>query len=334
MNLDTSTRTTAGDDSRGGTRPTGGAVHGVLVTYRRPEALPETLRRVTGQTRPPDTLVVVDNDPDASARASVEATGRTGCATAVSYVAAGANLGPAGGIALGMRQVLAGAADDDWILVLDDDDPPPSLDLVADLVRFGDGLRADRPDLGGVGTCGARFQPARARSVRVPDDELAGAVPADWMGSGQFPLYSVRAVRTVGVFDEALFFGFDDLEFGLRLSAAGFPIYAHGELWRTSRAALGRLDFDASPSRDLGEPTWRRYYSLRNLVYILRKQGHDRAAARLVARSAGKVLYNLPRQPRLAARHLALNARAVTDAYRGRMGLTVPPSPTDQEPAA
>jgi glycosyltransferase involved in cell wall biosynthesis len=315
------------DDDPGEIQTSGRAIHGVLVTYRRPGVLPGTLARVLAQSRPPDTLVVVDNDPDESARAVVEAAGGDARPTAVGYVASGGNIGPAGGIALGMRHVLADADDDDWILVLDDDDPPPSVDLVGRLARFGDRLRADRPDLGGVGSCGARFHVARARSVRVPDDELAGAVPADWMGGGQFPLYSVRAVRAVGVVDEAIFFGFDDLEFGLRLSAAGFPIFAHGELWLELRQAWGRLGLDGDPSRDLGEATWRRYYSLRNLIYILRKQGHHRAAARLAARSVGKTLYNLPRRPRLAARHLMLNGRAITDAYRGHMGLTVPPSP-------
>jgi hypothetical protein len=250
----------------------------------------------------------------------------------VTYLPAGANLGPAGAIALGMHHVLAHAADHDWVLPLDDDNPPSAPDVIAELARFGNRLREQQPNVGAVGAGGARFVPSKARSIRVTDDELTGIVPSDWIGSGMFPLYSVHAIRAAGVFDERLFFGFDDLEYGLRLRAAGFGVYSHGSLWHRERSLYGRLGVDPTPARTLDEPTWRRYYSLRNLIYILRKQGHHAGAARLAARGLGKPVYNLPRTPRLAARHLALNSRAIVDAYRGRMGLTV--SPVSKQPAA
>lgn len=302
------------------------ALHGVLVTYRRPRDLATMLERLAEQQRPPDTLVVVDNDPDRSARAVGGAAADNG-GIAVTYLPSGANLGPAGGIAFGMRHVLSHAADCDWAVLLDDDDPPTSPALLTELMQLAERLRADHPSVGGIGLCGARFETSRGRSVPVPDDELAGPVPTDWIGSGHFPLYSVRAIREVGVFDDRLFFGFDDLDYGLRLVGAGYGIYAHGDLWHRQRAAHGRLGLDRSPARTLDDPTWRRYYSLRNLIYILRKRGQHGAAARLAARGLGKPVYNLPRAPRLAAQHLALNTRAIVDAYRGRMGQTVRPVP-------
>ena len=45
-----------------------GALHGVLVTYRRPVEVAEMLRRLDDQVRRLDTLVVVDNDPAAGCR--------------------------------------------------------------------------------------------------------------------------------------------------------------------------------------------------------------------------------------------------------------------------
>lgn len=299
----------------------------MLVTYRRPDDLATMLARLAEQQRPPDTLVVVDNDPAESARAAVTAAAGDRSGAAATYLPSGANLGPAGGIALGMRHVLGHAADADWVVLLDDDDHPTSPSLLAELAELGDSLRAGDPTVAGVGLCGARFEASRGRSVPVPDDELAGPVAVDWIGGNNFPLYAVQAVRAVGVFDDRLFFGFDDLEYGLRLVGAGFGVYAHGDLWRRERAAHGRLGIDRSPSRTLDEPTWRRYYSLRNLVHILRRQGERGGAARLAARGLVKPLYNLPRGPRLALRHLALNGRAVVDAYRGRMGQTVRPAP-------
>lgn len=304
------------------------AIHGVLVTYRRPDDLEVMIRRLAEQKRGPDTLVVVDNDPAESARElaiGLEAGNGRRDGPWVTYVASGANLGPAGGIALGMRHVLRHAADHDWVVPLDDDNPPRRPDMLAELERFATRLREQEPTVGAVGVCGARFEVTQGRGVRIPDDELTGAVRSDWIGSGNFPLYSVHAVRAVGVFDEQLFFGFDDLEYGLRLGAAGFGIYAHGGLWHDDRAFYGHLADGTRRSRTLDEATWRRYYSMRNLIYILRKGGHNFGAARLAARTLTKPVYNLPRSPVLAGRHLALTSRAILDAYRGRMGRTVNP---------
>lgn len=285
------------------------------------------LDRLAAQERPLDSLIVVDNDPAESARTAVEAlaTGGAPNGPSVRYVAAGSNIGPAGGIAVGMREVLGQAADVDWVVSLDDDDPPEWPDVFARLAALGHRLRADDPRVGAVGIVGGRFSARRARAVRVPDDELAGAVPVDWIAGNQFPVYSVAALRHVGVFDERLFFGFEELDFGLRLRAAGYGLYVDGDLWRRAREVAGRLGLDPSPSRALDDTSWRRYYSLRNMIYILRKQGAGAGAARLAARSLAKPVANAPRQPGQAWRHLVFNARAITDAYRGRMGRTVEP---------
>jgi glycosyltransferase involved in cell wall biosynthesis len=300
------------------------AIHGVLVTYRRPADLEIMFRLLGEQERRLDSLVVVDNDPAESARTLVEGLDASE-GPSVTYLASGDNVGPAGGIALGMRHVLSHAAEHDWVLPLDDDDPPRRPDMLAELERLATHLRAHEHTVGAVGVVGARFDATQGRVIRVSDDELAGAVPADWLGSGHFPMYSVHAIRAVGVFDEQLFFGFDDLEYGLRLRGAGFGVYAHGELLRSERAVKNRLGLDLVPSRRLDEPTWRHYYGLRNLVYIMRAQGHHLGAARLVTRGLAKPVVNLPRRPRLAARHIALSSRAILDAYRGKMGRTVNP---------
>jgi glycosyltransferase involved in cell wall biosynthesis len=301
------------------------ALHGVLVTFRRPDQLEATLRRLAEQDRPLDTLVVVDNDPAESARAVVEQYAGTRAAT--SYLPAMANLGPAGGLALGMRHALGSAADDDWLVLLDDDDPPRTAHDLRALAEFGARVREQDSSVGGVGSSGTRFDVARAQARRVPDAELAGAVRSDCISGNHLPFYSVHAVRTVGVFDERLFFGFEELEYGLRLWAAGFSIYADGELWYRDRQHYQRVGLQTPPQRTLGDLSWRRYYSLRNLIVILRQQGHPLAAALLALRSIAKPVYNLHRSPGLAVRHLQLNVRAITDAYRGRMGMTVPPQP-------
>ena len=78
-------------------------LHGILVTYRRAGDLASMLASF-GQDSRPDTLVVVDHDPAESAREVVAdygaGHGRVG------YLASGDKLGPAGGLALGMRHAL------------------------------------------------------------------------------------------------------------------------------------------------------------------------------------------------------------------------------------
>jgi glycosyltransferase involved in cell wall biosynthesis len=302
-----------------------GRLHGVLVTFRRPDHLDSTLRRLQQQERRLDSLVVVDNDPAESARMTVERY--AGSQSGIRYLPTGANLGPAGGIAAGMRHVLAHAGDDDWMVLLDDDDPPRTADRLRVLAELADGLRRRDRNVAGVGASGTRFDVSRARASRVPDDDLVGPVRTHGIGGNQLPFYSVPAVRQVGVFDESLFFGFDDLEYGLRLGASGYSLYAHGEVWRSDREHYRRIGLDTSPQKGLDEPSWRRYYSLRNLIVILRRRGHHLAALRLAGRSVAKPLVNLPRMPTRALQHLRLNARAIVDAYRGNMGMTVPPQP-------
>jgi glycosyltransferase involved in cell wall biosynthesis len=301
------------------------ALHGILITYRRPAAFRKILARLGEQTRPPDRLVVVDNDPSPEVEASLadyRSTGRQ-----ADYVGTPENLGPAGGIALGMREVLGFASDDDWAVLLDDDDPPEDPDLLGRLETFAHQVSNRDPRTAGVGVMGARFDWLRGRPAPVPDGDLEGVVVVDYVGGNKLPMYRVGVFREVGTFRDDLFFGFDDLEFGLRVKAAGYRLYVDGAAWRQRRARRGRLGADRVPSPVLDEPGWRRYYSLRNMIWILRSHGRDGTAARLaLLAGVGKPLANVFLSPALARRHLALSWRACRDGWVGRMGRTVEPT--------
>jgi hypothetical protein len=175
-----------------------------------------------------------------------------------------------------------------------------------------------------VGLTGARFDWRRARLVRPRDEGVTGRAAIDCIGGNQLPVYLVEAVRSVGTFSSDLFFGFDDLEFGLRLRRAGYRMYTPGSDWlgRRSRepVGLGRVTVG------LGTLDWRRYYSLRNMIHILRLFGRSAAAARVtIVQGLVKPLVNLPRSPRLASGHLRLNLAACRDGWTGRLGRTLEP---------
>jgi glycosyltransferase involved in cell wall biosynthesis len=301
---------------------------GVLVTFRRPAELSTSLARLADQDRPLDHLVVVDNDRSARAADLVDEFVRQG--NDASYVATPENLGPAGGIAIGMEHALRRARDADWIVLVDDDDPPDEPSVLSNMANFGAEMLAADPRTAGVGLVGARFDWRRGRLNRIGDAELIGAVPVDYIGGNQFPFYLASAVRDVGPFATNLFFGFDDLEYGLRLRRSGYRLFASGSLWLEQRRRQGRLGLHVRPAGALGEPGWRRYYSLRNTIHILRSNGRGATAARVaVVRGIAKPLANVPRGPRAAWRHLRLGARACRDGWMGKMGRTIEPDGYD-----
>lgn len=296
---------------------------GILPTYRRPTVLAGSLEALARQSRLLDRLIVVDNEASPSTSEIVQQVSRR---VPAEYVAAAENTGPAGAIAIGMRLALQSASDDDWLVLLDDDDPPRSDDVFESLESFAMNMVRRDARTAGVGTAGGRFDWRRGEIRRVVDAELGGDVSVDYIGGSQFPFVLVAAVRDVGVFTDELFFGFDDLEYGLRLGRAGYRLYCPGDLWLQNRRSAGRLGIEGGPTRRLGATDWRRYYSLRNQIAILRWFGRPAAALRVTLISGfGKPLVGLPRQPALAVRHVLANGRACRDAWWGRMGRTVEP---------
>lgn len=302
----------------------GPRLYGVLVTFNRPAALSAMLRCLSDQDRPLDGLVVVDNSPTASTEATVRtfAAGSRG----IDYVPSVENIGPAGAVAEGMQRILRVADDRDWIVVLDDGDPPYSTSALEDMLRFGEAMSERDPRTGAIGIVGSRFDLKRGRMIRPTDAQLKGPVSVDVIGGNELPLFRVSAIRDVGSFSSEIFFGFEELEHALRLKAAGYSIYADGDRWRERRAAAGRMGLQVRPSYGLSAPTWRRYYSLRNIIYVLRLHGATRAALRVtLVHGIAKPLANALISPRRAFGHLKMNLLASWHAWIGRMGRTVQP---------
>jgi rhamnopyranosyl-N-acetylglucosaminyl-diphospho-decaprenol beta-1,3/1,4-galactofuranosyltransferase len=108
-------------------RPDDERVVAVIVTRHRPESLAQALKALAVQTRPVDSVVVVDNGPDQPAEEVVRASGLPH-----TYLLSRANLGGAGGFALGMLTALAEGAD--WVWCADDDGRPADEHVLATLL--------------------------------------------------------------------------------------------------------------------------------------------------------------------------------------------------------
>ncbi len=289
----------------------------IVVTYRRPDVLADTLDRLAGQTRPPHSTIVVDNDPAESARTVVN--GRPH----VRYLAAGDNLGPSGAISLAMAPLADTADADDLVLLVDDGDPPPDTDSIEQVLDAIANARAQGWRCGGAGLAGARFAPSRAAFVRVADVDLHGTVGVDYIGGGQCAIYRVEAIRTAGAFDTGFFFGFDDADFGLRLRAAGWALVVPGGYWAQLRSRRGRAGKVSGRSAAPIAP-WRQFYSARNTVHLARRHGNRRGW--LVAVARGAVLS--PTRSMIVHRSPSTawaSARGTVRGMRGELGRTVLP---------
>jgi GT2 family glycosyltransferase len=287
----------------------------VLVTFRRPDDLIRSLEAIAAQSFRFDELVVVDNDPSAGASSAVD---RHRGAEPVTYVASPTNLGPAGGRSLGALEVMRRAEDHDWIMFLDDDDPLPSHDLVARLMATVDRCRRIDPRTAGVGLRGARLDRWTGRLVPV---DGRGILRVDHLHGNFVPCYRLGPLRRVGLFDAQLFFGFEELELGMRLRRAGFTLFVDTDLSASVRSTMHLTQPRENPDLHLAAPSLRRYYALRNRLVVLgRERLYLQAAGWALVAGLLKPAAWLVARPNVAWRHLRLNVTAIRDAVTGRLG--------------
>lgn len=305
-------------------------LYGVLVTFRRSGTLPGTLLALAHQTRTLDQLFVVDNEPLEANLRAVEEYRQAGLR--VSYLPMDENMGPAGGYAAGIAAAFElSEGRRSWIVLVDDDNPPRSDSILEEMERFANDTIHRDQNTGAVGCGGSKFNLRTGRAKRLPDTELTGPIRVDAIGNGVWPFYVPQALEAAGGFDPELFFGFEELDLGLRLEKAGYHLYCNGLLRFEARRRRGRLGIDVRPRWRSGRPAWRRYYSIRNLIWILRRNGSVLAAAWLTLTAGiGKPLLGLVvgasngREARLAF-------KACRHGWTGRLGRRVEP-PQEYEP--
>jgi len=204
-------------------------VSALIITYQRPDELNGVLANLLAQTRPPDEIIVIDNDP-AGSGAQATLAARAG----VTYLCTGENLGVAGG-----RNRAAGRATGDLLLFIDDDARFANSDAI------GNVLAAFRGD---AETACLAFLVRNAGTGEIAPKEFPGFHPERWqeprdaayfVGCG----FAMRAgaFRALGGFDEHFFYDGEELEFSFRLLGAGWRIRYRPDVEVLHRvSALGR----------------------------------------------------------------------------------------------
>jgi glycosyltransferase involved in cell wall biosynthesis len=284
----------------------------VVVTHNRRELLANCLAALRAQSRPPDSIFVVDNaSTDDTAELLVREAREPGIPLHSLHSAR--NVGGAGGFAIGMKAAVR--QETDWLWLMDDDSEPEA-DALRQLLSAAERVMSiSEAPIGFLASRvlwrdGAHHAMNRTgRFSREPSPvALEGVVPADYASFVSLLLHR-DAVLTCGLPIAEFFIGSDDVEYTWRLRRAGFT----GHEVITSRvrhlternAGMSLWDLSVAPAN---VETWA--IKIRNLIAVNRRRrwGWPRETLRVVL-----IAFNLRRR-RIAR---PLRRRLVQAARRG-----------------
>lgn len=251
-------------------------VYAVVVTHRRREQLARSLSALVGQTRPPDHLIVVDNDNDPGVRDLVTAQ-----PVASTYLGSQRNLGGAGGFALGMLHALAAGAD--WIWLADDDGHPADAGVLARLLACAAkyGLAEVSPMVCNIDDPAQLAFPLRRGltwrrradelHTGAPDSDLLPGIASLFNGA----LFAASTLEAVGVPDLRLFVRGDEVEVHRRLVRSGLAfgtclsaMYLHPCGSAEFKPILAGRMHTQYP-----DDATKRYFTYRNRGYLMSQPG-------------------------------------------------------------
>jgi GT2 family glycosyltransferase len=290
----------------------------IVLNWRTAPATLACVRSLSASKRRPDRLIVVDNGSGASERAALTAALPPG----VELLEAERNLGFSGGCNLGLRAAIEQGAE--LLLVANSDviaDPNAIGALESALAgRMRAGMAAPLVTTGQpprIESRGIAFSPRsgrmRLRDAQRPLDGAPTAIEPVDAATGAFLLIRRAVIERIGAFDEAYFYGFEDVDLCLRARQAGFEVLL-----------VGRARVAHASAASIGERSPRRvYFATRNHLRLL-----DRAVPLPAPWStvrAGWVLglnlaHALTTSPAPLGAGLRAFARGAWDHWRGRYG--------------
>lgn len=275
-------------------------VAAVVVTFNRYDVLLETMQTVYEQTRPPDSILVVDNaSPDRTAERLVAAH------PMVKVLRMTDNAGPGAALSAGMRMALAQGAAVFWLV---EDDTLYSSDYLERGVHTLDA----NPDLAIVGARGWLMKRGRWRflDTRLSVGIVRGALP-----TLDGALVTCAAVWRHGFPREDYFMMVQDIEYSLRISKAGSAV-AIDPMLKQRPLALGATQAPHASA-------YRCYYQTRNHLRLAIESRSASLAWGFVGRHGGLLIADLGSEARI--QRLVMRAFGLVDGFRHRMGRTVEP---------
>lgn len=300
----------------------------IVLNFRTPDDTVMAVRSLLASTRPPDDLIVVDNDAGPGCRAQV-----AGLHPAVRYVSAGSNLGFSGGMNLGIRAALAAGAN---AVLLVNSDATVAADCVGRLESGLDGVQVGiagpvihDPSIERVTSSGIDYDASTGRMRERQESLIGGAVNVDAV-SGCVMLTASEVFEKVGFLDDDYFFTFEDIDFCLRARVAGFRtvVIPEAVAYHVGSRTIGK----ASPER--------LYFAARNHLLLASRATRSSNPLKSMLRTSSIVSLNLAHAVTSAhgplAGRLSAVFRGVGDYFRGQLGqgsaapVTISPAHTRQ----
>lgn len=287
---------------------------GFIITYNRPEILKITIEKIFSQSIPPQVLWIIDNSEGSETSEMLVRMNDI----RVFYHRMGFNSGPAGAAGKGLE--ICGNEGLDWIYWGDDNDPPFRHDCYERLLELGNGITS----CGVIGTVGHYFDRESGVLKRIETKvlEKRKSIEVDYVAGGMCMLVRGDVARHGIKPNPDLFFGFEELDFCLKVKRRGYQIIVDCKLFLAAREKSNRLNF-SQPSYIKKENLAREYYSLRNLLIISDSMTFNSMKRRLYLKWGVKAFYGFRFGLPYGLKNFRMIALAFYHFWRGIKGRTI-----------
>lgn len=241
-----------------------------IMTYERPEILLRTIQILQEQTFPPSFIYVIDNSESRTTENAVKEI----ITEDIGYFRVGYNSGPAGAARIGLKELAKRGYK--WIYWGDDDNPPFEKWVFEEQFRFLKSLEDVEEEIGIMGGKGGRLNKLTGRIHSFSNGEIEKhpVLEVDSVPGGGSLIVNASVVNEQVLPQENLFFGFEELDFCLKVKKKGYKIVVNTNLWLEENLKLGYTGKNFKwKASNFGkeENLWRDYYSTRNLLHIYYK---------------------------------------------------------------
>ena len=282
------------------------SVAAVVVTYNRARLLLECLSGLLNQSRTLEKIIVIDNASTDGTQGILEARGYL-TNDKVDYVRVAENSGGAGGFYTGVKRGFEFGFD--WLWLMDDDAEPKTDSLELMIPAFIDSETVAVANL----VVGIDSRPQYSHrgwlDLKSTSMQVVRCIAeADLSKNSRltFASFVGLAIRTsviplIGLPKKEFFIHGDDFEYCCRISSIGNIVLNpnsvilhkdHQKAGMETRVVMGR-----SSVRVPLDKLWLRYYGLRNLIWLRRRECGPRTALRfilkrVIATAMGVLLYD------------------------------------------
>jgi glycosyltransferase involved in cell wall biosynthesis len=284
-----------------------------IMTYERPEIITSTIQSILHQTHPPEKIIVIDNSESTTTELLIKKL----AIKEVQYHRVGYNAGPAGAAKIGL-EILA-KEEFEWIYWGDDDDPPEDVNSFERLLNIG--LKTE--NAGAVGSIGGLLNKFSGQTRNLRNSELQEINEVDYIPGNKNFLINTAVVKQNVFPSPELFFGFEELDFCLKMKRAGFRIYIDGASILKGRMAGGKTDPEYRwKGKQWGAhlPGPRQYYSARNILFVLIKHKMPVAFFYMLIKTALKSFLGFKYGAAYGKQAFRIYTSAIIDFLLGKTG--------------